>query len=197
MSRRRTLSTVVIAATLVAALAGCAPTPDPSGSPSTSPSPSQTTAPSPTPTATSDAPVVPTVLPTDCTTLGTDAVRQDAVGDMTLQSDGVGFIRAAPNGAQLALGCDWIIEEVAGVLLLISTAAPADVVTAADALTTEGWTCGVSDDFGATYCSLAPTGNADEEEDQVVARDDVWIYMETHNRNGRAFLSDIAQQIWG
>lgn len=41
------------------------------------------------------------------------------------------------------------------------------------------------------------TGDNPSEEDAVVARDGVWIYLETYNRNGNAFLSDIATQIWG
>ena len=52
-----------------------------------------------------------------------------------------------------------------------------------------------SDDFGATFCELP--GSAPDTEEMIVARDDVWIYMSTSNRNGRAFLSDIATQIWG
>jgi len=194
MHRIRTLSTVVFATVLAVALAGCAGgAGTPSASPSASASASMTPAPSPTPTPTET--VAPATLPTDCNALGTDATRQETVGDMTLQGDGTGFVRPAPADAQLALGCDWIIEEAAGVLLLISTADPAAVTAAADALPAQGWTCGVADDFGATFCSLE--GDKPDTEDMVVARDDVWIYMETYQTNGRAFLSEIAQQIWG
>ena len=40
-------------------------------------------------------------------------------------------------------------------------------------------------------------GDAPDTEEIIVAREGVWIYLSTSNRNGRAFLSDIAQQIWG
>jgi len=197
-TRTHTLSVLVLAGVLAVGLAGCAGgSANPSGSPSASASPTQTT-PTPTPTPTETVPpVTPATLPTDCNALATDATRQETVGDMTLQGDGTGFVRPAPEGAQLALGCDWIIEEVAGVLLLISTADPAAVTATADALPAQGWTCGVSDDFGATFCSINPTDSGMDEEDMVVARDDVWIYIETYNTNARAFLSEIAQQIWG
>ena len=102
---------------------------------------------------------------------------------------------AGESGATLALGCDWIVGDATGILLLISTAPQDAVATAADALPGEGWSCGFSDDFGATFCQL-PGANADTEE-MIVAREGVWIYMSTSNRNGRAFLSDIATQIWG
>lgn len=196
MSRPRTLSTVLLAAVVAVALSACASgAVTPTASPTPTPTPTATETPTPEPTEPPAPTVAPANLPTDCTTLGTESVRQDAVGDLTLQSDGTGFVRPAPNNAQLALGCDWILDEVAGVLLLISTADPAEVSAAADALPAAGWTCAVSDDFGATYCSM--TGDNPSEEDAVVARDGVWIYLETYNRNGNAFLSDIATQIWG
>jgi hypothetical protein len=200
MSRTRTriLSTVFATAAgtaaLVAVLSACAggdagPTASPTTSASVSSSPSQS--PSPTPTET----IAPAVLPTDCNDLGTPESRQEAVGDMTLQSDGVGFVRPAPENATLALGCDWIVGDATGMLLLISTATPDEVATAVTTLPGLGYTCQVSDDFGADFCEL-PGANADTEE-MIVARDDVWIYLSTANRSGRAFLSDIAQQIWG
>lgn len=187
------LPAVVGVALLAMTLSGCA------GSPSTT---QTTVAPASTPTSTPVASVTPiepsaapVALPTDCATLGTDASWQETVGDMTLQSDGTDFVRDAPANATLALGCDWIIDEVAGVLLLISTASDADVAAGVATLPGLGYTCSVSDDFGADYCELPGAG--DESEDIVVARDGVWIYLETVNRNGRAFISDIAQQIWG
>lgn len=195
ISPRLRLPAVVGAALLVVTLSGCA------GSPSATPTTASTT---PTPTSEStpmasvtplEPSVAPVALPTDCAMLGTDASWQETVGDMTLQSDGRGFVRDAPANATLALGCDWIIEEVAGVLLLISTASDADVDAGIARLPGLGYTCSVSDDFGADYCELPGAGEGTE--DIVVARDGVWIYLGTVNRNGRAFLSDIAQQIWG
>ena len=47
----------------------------------------------------------------------------------------------------------------------------------------------------ASFCQLE--GDAPDTEEIVIARDGVWIYLSTSNRNGRAFLSDIATQIWG
>src|SRR3546814_6626106 len=111
------------------------------------------------------------MLPTDCDTRASDATRAEAVGDMTLQGDGVGFVRPAPAGAELALGCDWIVGDATGMLLLISTADPSAVTDAVAALPAEGYTCQVSDDFGADFCVLTGTGTDTEE--MIVAREGV------------------------
>lgn len=196
-TRTRTVTTIVFAAVLAAALAGCGggsgtATPSPS-----TPSPTKSATPTPTPTttpvSTDTAPAAN--LPTDCNTLATPEVRQAAIGDLTLQSDGVGFIRPVPANATLVLGCDWIVGDSTGMLLLISTAAPAAVAAAVTTLPGLGYECGVSDDFGADFCQME--GSGPDTEEMIVARDGVWIYLSTSNRNGRAFLSDIASGIWG
>jgi hypothetical protein len=192
--RTRTLPVAVFTAILSAALVGCGGgNAEPSSSPTATASASSapTAATSPTPTET----VTPATLPTDCTQLGTAESREEAVGDMTLQSDGVGFVRPAPQNATLALGCDWIVGDATGMLLLISTATPGEVSDAVTTLPDLGYECQVSDDFGAEFCELP--GSAPDTEEMIVAREDVWIYLSTANRNGRAFLADIAQQIWG
>ncbi len=134
-------------------------------------------------------------LPTDCGSLGSAATRQAAVGDMRLQSDGQGFTRPAPAGATLALGCDWIVGDSTGMLLLISTADAGAVTSAVASLPAQGYSCQASDDFGATYCVLP--GSGPDTEEAIVARDTVWIYLSTSNRNGRAFLSEIVQGVFG
>ncbi len=193
-SRTRTLSTAVVAVILATALAGCAGGTDgPTASPTTPETPSASPTPTATPTPTESAASV--TLPTDCAMLGTDESRTAAVGDMTLQSDGVGFVRPVPQDATLALGCDWIVGDATGMLLLISTASPDDVAAAVTTLPGLGYTCQLSDDFGAEFCQLP--GSAPDTEEMIVAREGVWIYLSTANRNGRAFLSDIATQIWG
>lgn len=155
--------------------------------------PPETPRPTPSPIET-EAVQTPT-LPTDCADLASPATRQEAVGDMRLQSDGQGFVRPAPQGATLALGCDWIVGDTTGMLLLISTAPAAAVTTAQQALPAQGWTCQLSEDFGAQFCDLP--GSGENTEEMIVARDDVWIYLSTSNRNGRAFLSEIATGIFG
>ncbi|WP_322412036.1 hypothetical protein [Microbacterium invictum] len=197
MSQRpRSLTVIAGAALALALLAGCAPEPAPSPtstatqSESPSESPSESASASPSASATSTA-----SIPTECDELGSEASRQEMVGDMTLQSDGQGFVRPAPDGATLVLGCDWIVGDATGLLVLISTATPEAVTAAIATLPEEGYTCQVSDDFGAQFCELPGAGPDTEE--IVVARDDVWIYYAPVNRNGRAFLSDIASQIFG
>jgi len=180
-----------VAAALV--LAGCASGGgSPTTSPTTSASPSESPSPSPTPTPTESASVT---LPTDCNNLATPATWQAAVGDMTLQSNGEGFVRPAPEGATLALGCDWIVGDATGMLLLISTATPEAVTAAVADLPAQGYTCQVSDDFGADFCVLP--GQGTDTEEMIVARDGVWIYLSTVNRTGRAFLSEIVESIFG
>lgn len=193
-SRARVLTALTIATIAVAALAGCAgPDPTPTTSPTAIESPSASS--SPTPTSEPEPTESPVTLPTDCNELGTEATRTEAVGDMTLQSDGEGFVRPAPDGASLALGCDWIVGDATGMLLLISTATPEAVTAAVEALPGQGYTCQVADDFGADFCMLP--GNGEDTEEMIVARDGVWIYLSTVNRNGRAFLSEIVQGIFG
>ncbi|NLP85684.1 hypothetical protein HF576_17745 [Microbacterium sp. CFH 90308] len=188
------MSFAVGAVVAVAALSGCASETPPGGEPSASvstPKPEQSVA---EPTPTGDQPA-PANLPTDCLALGAAETREETVGDMTLQSNGEGFVRPAPEGATLALGCDWIVGDATGLLLLISTASADAVTQALTTLPAEGYTCQPAEDFGAQFCDL-PGEGADTEE-MIVARDDVWIYMSTANRNGRAFLSDIVQGIFG
>ena len=195
-TRSSTVSALVLAAVLAAGLSACAGgSTTPTASPTPTPTPTQTTPPAPEPTEPSTPTAAPANLPTDCSTLGTESVRQEAIGDLTLQSDGTGFVRPVPDGATLVLGCDWIVGDSTGMLLLISTASADAVTAAAGSMPDQGYTCGVSDDFGATYCYLE--GDAPDTEEAILARDDVWIYMSTSNRNGRAFLSAIATQIWG
>jgi hypothetical protein len=197
MTRRtRALRAVVFAAALTIALTGCGgAAAGPSASPTTTAAPSPTPTPTPEPDPTPTETVAPANVPTDCTTLATPDVWNEAVGDLTLQSDGEGFTRPAPENATLALGCDWIVGDTTGILLLISTAAPDDVAAAVTTLPGLGYSCQVSDDFGADFCQL--DGGAPDTEEMIVARDGVWIYMQTSNRNGRALLSGIATQIWG
>lgn len=182
----------VIAVALV--LVGCASggeSPTTSHTASTSPSGSPSASPEPSSSPSASATVI---LPTDCTDLATPDTWQAAVGDMTLQSDGDGFVRPAPAGATLALGCDWIVGDATGMLLLISTATPEAVTAAAGDLPAQGYTCQVSDDFGADFCVLP--GPGPDTEEMIVARDGVWIYLSTVNRNGRAFLSEIVSSIF-
>lgn len=194
---RKTQSAVtalVVTAVAAVMLVGCTPViVTPSASPTPTVTPSVTMAPTPTPTPTPE--VVEPTLPTDCAQLGSPATWTDTVGDMTLQSDGSDFVRPAPENAALALGCDWIVGDATGMLLLISTAAPAAVEAAVGGLPGEGFTCQLSEDFGADFC--VNPGSSPDTEQMIVARDSVWIFLSTANRNGRALLSEIVQGIFG
>ncbi|MDU0366625.1 hypothetical protein RWH45_05330 [Microbacterium sp. KSW4-17] len=198
----------VSGALLIAAaalLTGCVPEPPSPASTATVDSPSATapsasptgSASTPTPTLTA-APTAPTVdpaaIPGSCDDLGTAATRQQTVGGLTAQHAD-GFVRPAPANATTELSCNWIQEESAGVLLLISTASAADVSTGVDGLDAQGYECQAAEDFGAQYCVKA--GGTAQTEDVVVARDSVWIYLETVNVDARAWLSEISSQIFG
>lgn len=191
--RARITIAAVAASTAVLLLSGCGGSePTPTVTPTSSASvmtPTPTAAAAPTETS------APVTLPTDCNALATDATRQETVGDMTLQSNGEGFVRPAPDGATLALGCDWIVGDATGLLLLISTATPEAVTSAVGDLPAQGYRCQVSDDFGADFCTLP--GSGENTEEMIVARDGVWIYLASVNRSARAFLSEIATQIFG
>lgn len=190
---------VLALATLV--LAGCGgsdPTPsvssEPSASaePSTEPEPSVEPPPTPDPEPTQGP--APITLPTDCGALASGPTHAAAVGDMTLQSDGVGFVRPAPDGATLALGCDWIAGEATGMLLLISTADPTAVASAAAAMPADGYSCDFSGAMSAEFCELP--GGAAHTEQLIVAREGVWIYLSSVNRDARDFLAEIVSDIF-
>ncbi|MCC4248121.1 MULTISPECIES: hypothetical protein [Microbacterium] len=186
------LATVVV----VAGLAGCAaeeaaPVATETSTPTVT---VETPSASPSPTPSVTAASVAANIPASCDELGTASSRAETVGDLTAQHAD-GFIRPAPADARTALSCNWIQEEAAAVLLIISTATDVHVTEGLDALASDGYQCQPAQDFGAQYC-MRP-GDAAGTEDVIVACDDVWIYLETVNVNARAWLSDIAAQIFG
>jgi hypothetical protein len=195
--RAKIVLTVALVLGAVTALAGCSPdTPTPTPTltvPSATPTPStpSSSPPSPTPTPSAAASVT---IPSSCDDLGTAATREQTVGDLTAQHAD-GFVRPSPPNATTDLSCNWIQEEAAAVLLIVSSASAADVESGLASLPAQGYQCQASDDFGAQYC-VAPGASADTE-DVVVARDGTWIYLETVNVNARAWLSEIASQIFG
>jgi hypothetical protein len=199
MIRMRTLSSFAVAAALAAVLAGCAGGGDgPTASPTTA-SPTQTATPTSTPTPTPTETVAQVNLPTDCSTLGTPESRAVTIDGLNFQGgDYSQFVRPAPANATLVHGCDWFIGDATGLLVLISTADAADVAAAAAALPAEGYTC-TTDDFGAPVCQLV-TPNSQYPVDGVetiVAREGVWVYMQTSNLDGTPLLSDIVDGIFG
>ncbi|MBN9213059.1 MAG: hypothetical protein J0I95_16305, partial [Microbacterium sp.] len=180
----------------IAALAGCVPEQaTPVASEFATPTVTVAT-PTPTPTPTpSETPASAAAnIPASCDDLGTASSRAETVGGLTAQHAD-GFVRPSPPNATTKLSCNWIQEEAAAVLIIVSTATDADVSTGLQQLASEGYQCQAAQDFGAQYC-MRP-GDAATSEDVVVARDDVWIYLETVNVNARAWLSDIAAQIYG
>ncbi|WP_128218466.1 hypothetical protein [Microbacterium enclense] len=195
MRRWRSVAAVV-AVIAVAGLTGCVPEEAaPVESASSTPSitvemPSST----PTPSESDAGASVAANIPASCDDLGIASSRDETVGDLTAQHAD-GFVRPAPPNAATKLSCNWIQEEAAAVLLIISTASDAEVTTGLDGLASEGYQCQPAQDFGAQYCSRP--GDAADSEDVIVACDDVWIYLETVNVDARAWLSDIAAQIYG
>jgi hypothetical protein len=190
---------MLIAATaaLTAALAGCAGGGGGASTTTTSPEPSQTSAaPSPEPTPT-EAPVA-AMVPTDCAQVGTAATRAATVDAMTLQGDGEGFVRPAPAGAELVLGCDWIEGDATGYLLLINRVDAAAAQSFAEStLPAQGYSCTVGD-VGAYICSMTTTGSVEPVDtvETIYVRGDVWIYQSATNTDGEALLTDLVQSIW-
>lgn len=192
MRRRR--SAVFAAAVLaVAGLTGCASeTAEPVATAASTPSITVAT-PNATPTPSASAESLAANVPGSCDELGTASSRAETVGGLTAQHAD-GFVRPAPANATTVLSCNWIQEEAAAVLLIVSTATDTDVSEGLSALASEGYECQAAQDFGAHFCTRP--GDAGDSEDVVVACDDVWIYLETVNVNARAWLSDIAAQIF-
>jgi hypothetical protein len=202
MIRRSSILTGVLAlAAAAVVLTGCGggtsgPTSSPTASVTPTSTPTPTITPTPTPPPPPPAPKSSAAnIPSDCGSVGTAYSRADTIDTMKLQSDGVGFTRPAPQGADLVLGCDWIVGDSTGILLLISTAASADIETAIAGMPAQGYSCQLAEDFGAQECSKPGSGENDEF--VVVARDDVWIFMQASNINERILLSDLATQVFG
>lgn len=196
-TRTRTLSTLVLAGILALGLSACdgAET-TPTASPTSA---SPTTSPSPTPSATPTATAAAVTLPTDCAALGTEQSRAAVLDGLGFQGgDYTQFVRPVPANATLALGCDWFAGDATGVLVLISTAPAADVAAAAAALPADGFTC-TTDDFGAPVCqkTTPSTQYPVDVVETVVAREGVWVFMETSNLDGTPLLSDIVDGIFG
>lgn len=196
---RRWRSTAVVAAMIaIAGLVGCTPeAATPVATETAMPTvtvATPTPTPTPTPSASETSASAAANIPASCDDLGTASSRDETVGGLTAQHAD-GFVRPAPPNATTVLSCNWIQEEAAAVLLLVSTASDADVSQGLQQVASEGYQCQDAQDFGAQYCSRP--GDAATSEDVIVARDDVWIYLETVNVNARAWLSDIAAQIYG
>ena len=172
---------------------------------------SETTPAAASPTSTQEAPATPTTavanLPTDCAELGSAQTRATTVDTMQLQSETSdlldqieGMAWPTPQGATLAVGCDWFAGDVTDVLVLVSTATPDAVATQLGTLDGEGYTCEVSQDLGQTCILPGETTFMDmgaiSTQEMVFARDGVWIYMSTSNMDGRALLSEIAASVF-
>ncbi|KAA9110631.1 hypothetical protein [Microbacterium rhizomatis] len=193
MIRPRAAAVLIAFAVAAVSLAGCA-----SATPSAAPTvtvtvtPSSTPTPSPTPTVAKTA-----TFPTDCAAVGTAASRKDTVDGMTLQGDGTGFVRPAPDGATLKLGCDWIEGDATGILLLISEATPQSVTTAVAGLTAQGYSCGVARAGNPLCTKTVPGGmGTPDAVETIYARDNAWIFMSAVNVDGGQLLSDLAVQMW-
>lgn len=189
---RRTPALLLAAAAVALTLAGCAPDATPTPTPtSASPVATPSTTPTPTPTPTAEA-----TLPTDCSRIGTAATRAATVDQLTLQGDGTGFVRPAPDGATLALGCDWFAGDATGVLVLISTVDAAAAAAYLPSLAGLGYACAPSES-GQTCTMTTPNSQYPVDSiETIVSRGDVWIYMSTSNIDGAALLADLEASIW-
>lgn len=191
MTLRRSLAPIAALAALLV-LAGCS-----GGGGDTEPSSAPSdVATSEAPTETSAAPVAQPTIPASCDAVGSPETRAATLDGMTLQSDGSEFVRPAPEGAELALGCDYIAGDATGYLLLVSTAGAEAASTAAEALPGEGYECG--DDGAALRCDLV-TPNSQFPVDTietVYVRDGVWIYQSATNTDGATLLTDLVASIW-
>lgn len=192
---RRTPALLAAVATLTLVLAGCVPegAPTSSSAPPASPSASSSAPSSPSPSAPAQA-----TIPASCDDVGTAATRASTVDQLNLQGDGTGFVRPAPAGAALALGCDWIVGDATGFLLLISEvdpAAAADYVV--QSLPGDGYTCNAeADDTWVCTMTTANTQFPADTVETIVSRGDVWIYTSATNIDGTQLITELQQQIW-
>lgn len=193
----RSGSLLLVAGVLAFALSACASTPRTAPSDSSAPAPSASASATPTASPTPAPTPEPAALPSDCSAVGTAETRAATVDDLTLQSDGVGFVRPTPTSATLALGCEWFAGDATGILLLISRVDPAEAADFAATLPSEGYDC-TTGDAGNPVCQKV-TPNSDYPVDMVetiVSREDVWIYLSTSNVDSDPLLADLNAAIW-
>ncbi|UIN31561.1 hypothetical protein [Microbacterium binotii] len=184
---------------LALVLTGCGGTPD--SPPPTRAAAVSTGTPTPTPSVTlTPSPQAESVqIPGDCGAVGSAATRAATVDQMTEYGDAAQFTRPAPPGANLALGCNWIVGDATGYLLLISRAdADAAQSYAESTLPAEGYSCQVGD-APAFICTqtLAGTTYPVDTVETIYVRDGVWIYQSATNTDGDALLTDLVAAVWG
>jgi hypothetical protein len=191
---RRTPLALTAAAALMLVLAGCATGgagPSPSATSSEPGTPTATATPTPTPEPPQAS------FPADCGAIGTPASRATTVDQLNLQGDGTGFVRPAPPGATLVLGCDWFAGDASGILVLISQVDPAAAETYAATLPSLGYTCAV-EPTGVTVCTMT-TPNSQYPVDTVETigwRDNAWVYTSVTNVDATALLQDLQSSVW-
>lgn len=170
-----------------------AASPDATSSASATPTPSGSLRPSaePTPEPEPEPEASTGRIPADCALVGSSTTRAATLDQMTLQGDGNGFVRPAPSGARLILGCDWIEGEASGYLLLISETDAASADAAIAALPADGWTCGAGVEDG-DICTRTSSGATES----IVSRAGVWLYQSAVNTDGEALLADLGRSIW-
>ncbi|MGZ0710597.1 hypothetical protein ACWPKO_19900 (plasmid) [Coraliomargarita sp. W4R53] len=182
---------------LAVSLTGCTPdAPEPTATTAATETPVATPT-GATPTETAQAVPIPAALPADCSEVGTAASRADTVDTMTLQGDGVGFVRPSPASAKLALGCDWIVGDATGILLLIYNVDAAEAATYVETLPAEGYAC-TTDDAGNPVCQMTTTASNYPVDivETITSREGVWIYSSASNIDADALLSDLDTSIW-
>lgn len=192
----RSAPAVLLAAVAIGlTLTSCTPrATTPTASPTTSAPPAS---PSPTPSPTA-SPAAVAHIPTDCADVGTAATRAATVDGLNLQGDGTGFVRPTPPGAALALGCDWIVGDATGVLLLVYEVDPAAAAAYVPGLSAQGYACGPGSD-GSQVCTMTTPNSMYPVDtlETIVWRDTTWTYMSTSNVDGTALMSDLQTSIWG
>lgn len=192
MFRSRLVPAVAVVGILL--LAGCAPTPESSSTPSSEASETE----APMTESTQAAQSFVANVPADCAAVGTAESRADTVDQLTLQGDGVDFVRPVPEGSTLLLGCDWFAGDTTGVLLLISEVDPAAAEAYVATLSDEGYTC-VTGDAGNPVCQLVTPDSQYPVDtvETITSREDIWIYSSATNVDADMLLSDLNLQIWG
>lgn len=187
-------TTLMVGLTLV--MAGCVGTPAPPGETATSvntPAPTPNAAVTPTPEA------APARIPADCGAVGSATTRSATLDQMTEFADADQFVRPVPPGASLVLGCNWIVGDATGYLLLISRADAAAAQSYAEStLPGDGYSCQVGDApaFICTQTTAGTTYPVDTVE-TIYVRDGVWIYQSAANTDGEALLTDLVATVWG
>lgn len=190
---RKQTMTGIVALIAALALTGCTPTGTGAGPETVSATPTPTSSTTPSVEPTSPQPSY-TVVPADCGTIAT--MPQVAVliaGMMDIGAPDVPVM----NGAQMIVGCGWMVGDATGGTITISQVDVPTAQQAFEGINDSGGTCDAYRDGSRCVVVGTRTDYPVDTYDVTYFRDDLWIELNSSNIDFGPALDDLIDSIWG